>query len=338
MLKRIVVAVLLPVVLAGAPLHAGEPQDELPVTLNCKPPSFKVKLPPASFKGNCPLPNGSVLRITLQRIAETLEKDQLLPNVLPGGGGPAEIVDKKFTLDTVLEGPGKYMALINFPLELQEKDTVAEIQKKTSAKGTWSFEFLLWGDDLVPLLSTKLGELGSLTAEVRDLLKRMAEACNSEQTWLASAKALIEDGKKVNTKVMNSDLKAYFPAAMNNLYYTIRNIIGNAPYYKFANGKFAPPRDYHTDMKEMLTFRQEPYTWENLKRYVEETVPCAGREFSLWIVKDLRRTAGQMRPEIQDAIKAQKNSPGVDLYAERLAKATISDLDPLEAEIRGIKK
>jgi hypothetical protein len=71
---------------------------------------------------------------------------------------------------------------------------------------------------------------------------------------------------------------------------------------------------------------------------VEETGPCAGREFSLWILKDLRRTAGQMRPEIQDAIKAQKSHPGVELYADRLAKATISDLDALEAEIRGIKK
>jgi hypothetical protein len=54
-------------------------------------------------------------------------------------------------------------------------------------------------------------------------------------------------------------------------------------------------------------------------------------------VKDLRRTAGKMRPEILEAIKLQKAAPGVDVFAERLQKATISDLDVLEADIRGKK-
>jgi len=339
MAKHRVAALLFTLALSGGPLGAATPQEELPVTLSCKPPSFKIKKPPATFNGTAPLPTGVIVRINLLRIAEMLTGGQLLPNVLPAGGGNMDIEDKKFSYTTSVLGPGKYMAQLSFPAELQERDHAAEVQKKTAKKASWQFEFLVWGDDLVPLLPTKLLELNALVAEARDLLKRTEQACSSEQTWLAQSKALVQEGNKLRNKLSEHELHGYFPAAMNNLFHTIRSAVGNAPYYTFgADGKFSGAKDYHADSKKVSTFRNEDFSWDNLKRYVEESLPCGGREFSLWIVKDLRRTAGQMRQEIQDAVKAQKAAPGVDLYADRLSKATISDLDALEADIRGIKK
>ena len=335
MAKHRVAALLFTLALSGGPLGAATPQDELPVTLNCKPPSFKTKRPPATFSGTCPLPTGVIVRINLLRIADMLTGGQIQPNVLPAGGGNMDIEDKKFSYTTSVPGPGKFMAQLSFPAELQEKDHAAEVLKKTAKKATWQFEFLIWGDDLVPLLPSKLLELNGLVAEARDLIKRNEQACQSEQTWLASSKALVLEGNKMRAKLTDHELHGYFPAAMGNLFQTIRGMVGNAPYYTFGpDGKFSGAKDYHADSKKVSTFRNEEFSWENIKRYVEDSLPCAGREFSLWIVKDLRRTAGQMRPEIQDAIKSQKAAPGVDLYAERLTKATISDLDLLEADIR----
>lgn len=335
MLKRSAVPLLAVFVLAGVPLRAESPQDELAVTLNCKPPSFKTRRPPVTFTGTCPLPSGVILRISLLRITEQLAANVLQSTTVAAGGGNTDIEDKKFSFTTTFDGPGKYLAQITFPVDLQERDHVAEVQKKTAAKQQWQYEFLVWGDDLVPMLSSKLLELNALVAECRDLLKRNEQACQSEQTWMAQSKALVAEGGKLNNRVSNHELKAYFPAAMNNLFYTLRNVVGNAPYYTFTDGKFSGAKDYHADSKKVSTFRNEDFSWENLKRYVDESTAVAGREFALWIIKDLRRTAGQMRPEITDAVKAQKNHPGVDLYADRLSKATISDLDGLENDIRG---
>jgi hypothetical protein len=339
MLKRSFAAALLALTLAGAPLRAEAPQDDLAITLNCKPPSFKVRKPPVTFTGGCPISSGVIVRLNLSRVLEGLAGGQLTPVVTAAGGGNTEVEDKKFSFTSSIDGPGKYMAQVSIPVDLQEKDHAAEVTKKTATKQSWVFEFLVWGDDLVPMLSAKLLDLNALIAECRDLLKRNEAACASEQSWIAQSKALVLEGNKLRTRIQNHELNAYYPAAMNNLFYTIRSVVGNAPYYTFGgDGKFAGAKDYHADSKKVTTFRNEDFSWENLKRYVEDSVPCAGREFSLWIVKDLRRSAGQMRQEVQDAVKAQKTAPGVDVYADRLSKATISDLDALEAEIRGIKK
>ncbi|HLY09298.1 MAG TPA: hypothetical protein VKW04_08360 [Planctomycetota bacterium] len=337
MLKPSLASIVLGLLLAGSPLRAEAPQDELALTLNCKPPSFKVRNPPLGFTGSCPLlPNGVILRFDLARVTEMLSGVQLQSTIIAVGGGNSELENNKFNYTCTVDSPGKYQARMSIPLELQEQDHVAEVKKRTVRKNSWQFEFLVWGDDLVPLLSPKLLEINALVTESRNFVERVEAACQSEKTWQAQAKGLTLEGTKLSNKIVNSELKAYYPAAMTNLNYTLRSVVNNTPYYAFTDGKFAGAKDYHADSKKVSTHRNEDFTWENLKRYVEETLPCAGREFSLWMVKDLRRTAGQMRSEIQEAVKSQKAHPGVDLYVDRLVKATIGDLDGLETDIRGV--
>lgn len=71
------------------------------------------------------------------------------------------------------------------------------------------------------------------------------------------------------------------------------------------------------------------------RRYVEQSVPLAGREFALWVIKDLRRAGtGGGRTE---ALNARASHPGLEAFVERLAKARPEDLETLEKEIRGGK-
>jgi hypothetical protein len=334
--RRIVLAALAAVCCWGS--AGAEQSDELAVNLTCKPPSFKVKKPLLVLNGSCPLPDGILLSVNLSRSVESLVNGATLEqSMLGAGGGTAEIESKKFTYDQSIDGPAKYLATVNLSVEMQDKQHVSEVKKRASKKESWQFEFLVWGDELVTQIGPKLLELQLLIGETRDLVKKFETACLNEQTWIASSKPLVEEARKLRMKLETHELRAFYPAAVNNMQRTIQNIQTNAPYYTFQDGKFSGAKDYHADSKKVSTFRNEDFTWDNLKRYIEESMSCSGREFCLWIVKDLRRTAGQMRPEILEALKQQKATPGVDVFVDRLQKATISDLDPLEVEIRGKK-
>jgi hypothetical protein len=337
MVQRRVVLAAVAALCCWSSAGARQASEELPLSLTCKPPSFKTKKPTLLLNGSCPLADGIVLKMNLSRVIESLAGGELQQTYEGAGGGTVEIESKKFSYDTTIDGPAKFLATIALPVDMQDKQHAAEVKKRTANKQTWQFEFLVWGDDLVGQIGPKLTELQSVIAETRDLLKKFEAACASEQSWLAQSKELVAEANKLRSKLEKHELKAYYPAAVTNMYYTVRNIITNAPYYTFSDGKFTGAKDYHADSKKVSTYRNEDFSWDNLKRYVEESAPCAGREFCLWIVKDLRRTAGQMRPEIQEAVKQQQKAAGVDFFADRLQKATISDLDALEAEIRGKK-
>lgn len=340
MLKRAAVATAVAVLaLAPARGETREPQEEgLQITISCKPPSFKIRRPLLVLNGTCPLSDGVIVKVNLSRVTESTAGTELLPMFQGAGGGTSEIEGKKFLYDAPIDGPGKFDVQVALIDDLQERHLAAEIKKKAGSKRNWQFEFLVWGDDLVPQLSPKLTELLALIKETLELVKRFETASGSEQGWAAESKPLVAEGTKFQGKLEHHELKVYYPAAVNNLFFTMRNVVNNAPYYTFSGGKFSGARDYHADGEKVKTFRGEEFNWDNLKRYIQETNGVGGREFCLWIVKDLRRTAGQMRGDIQDALHSQKSAVGVDVFQERLAKATFSDLDGLEAEIRGAKK
>jgi len=341
MLKRIAVAAAATLLALGSsPAESQDkPGDSLGFDLVAKTPSFKVRRPILILNGTCALSDGINLKVNLSKAGESMSGNEIVPQYTGMGGGTAEISGKKFVYDTAIDGPGKYVVQVALVEELQEKHLAAEIKKKAGDKRTLQREFLVWGDELVTQLSPKLNELNALVAESREMVKKFELATMSKQGWGGESKGLAVEGSKLQNRLQNHELKAYYPAAISNLFFTIRNVVNNAPYFTFgADGKFSGASDYHADNKKVATFRNEDYNWDNLKRYVEDTTPIAGREFCLWIVKDLRRTAGQMRPEVVSAIQAQKTHPGIDFYQDRLQKATITDIDPLEAEIRGTKK
>jgi hypothetical protein len=336
MAKRIAVAAAL-ALLALGPARA-EQEDALQLSLTCKPPSFKVRRPLLVLNGTCGLPDGAYLKVNLARVTEQVLGPELSPMYIGAGNGTSTINGKKFVYDTIIDGPGKYSVTVAIIDDLQDKQLVPEIRKKAGNKRNFQFEFLVWGDDLIGTVSSKLNEMTALVNETREIVKKFERASAMKGEWDGQMKPLQNEGTKFQAKLEHHELKAYYPAAVSNMYYTIRNMVNNAPYYTFGpDGKFSGAKDYHADGEKVKTFRGEEFNWENLKRYIEDTPAIAGREFCLWIVKDLRRTAGQMRSDIQDALKTHKAAPGVEFWHERLSKAGPSDFDPLEIEIRGPK-
>lgn len=338
MLTRIAVAAAAVLVALGPVAAESRDQEELAISLTCKPPSFKVRRPLLILNGTCPLPDGVVLKVNLSRVTEAASGMAIEPFYVGAGNGTADVEGKKFLYDATIDGPGKFNVQVSLIEDLQEKHLAAEVKKRASGKKNFQFEFLVWGDDLIPQIGPKLNDVTALINETRELVKRFEKASASEAGWAQESKPLVAEGTKWQAKLEHHELKSYYPAAVNTLYYTMRNVVNNAPYYTFAGGKFTGARDYHAAGEKVKTFRNEDFNWDNLKKYVDEAAQIAGREFCLWVLKDLRRTAGSMRNEVVEAIKAQKTAPGVDVWQERLQKATITDIDALEVEIRGQKK
>jgi hypothetical protein len=320
-------AILLALFLGSPGLASG--QEEARVTLTCSSPTFKTREPKLILKGGCPLPDGTVLKVTIHRMVESCSGGQMVEGPQESGGGLTEAQEKKFSFESVIVSPGRYLARLSLSDEFQRKDLLPEIKRKAPQQRQWPFECSAWGDDLARQISPRLVDLAALVAEAREKVQRFEKAAESPQ--------LLKENGKLLEKIENSILmKALFPAGQYTLQETIRSLQGSAPYFAFEEGKFVGVKSPYPD-GPTKTFRNELFTFAAIHRYLEEVIPIAGREFSLWIVKDLRRTSGVMSAELLEALRSQKAAPGVAPYAERLEKAVAADLDALERDIRAYR-
>ena len=338
-------------VLLGAPfVFAQEPPQGPEVTLKFKAPSSKEKQPRLMLNGTANFPEGTVLRLSLTRQLEALINSRLTPASEPSVGGLAEVKGKKFEYAPLLSGPGYYTVRVELVDHFQRKEVLDSLKGKVSNR-TWQFTFPSWGDDLVGQLGVKLGELTSIVKDCQDIITKMEKVAVSESSWIKEkknvdargadivltkeAQDIMKDGTKVLTRLDRmDDCKIYFPAAYAEISLTLRNLLGSSQHFSWEAGKFAGSKSYHSPTEMMKTHRSETFNFETAKRYMDEATPIAGREMALWIVKDLQRTEGQVRPEITDALKLYGSTPGLSFIADRLGKATLADLKGFEDEIR----
>ncbi len=327
--------VLAAVALGSLAIAQDKPSDkpENEITLACKAPSAKARNPQIRFEAGTPFPDHTVLKVNLKRSFEDFSFNRVVAIQADAGGGAVEVRGRKFVFEPPVEGPGAYAVYVMYLDEFQRQTVKDQLKGKVDKK-LWKFEFLAWTDDLIPQLGPKLEEIAVLARESTAMLKRFDDAVQGEATWKAMQKDLVALNAKLQRKLETSDAKAFFPASLNQIFYTIRSVQGTSPYFHFENGKFAGGRSYHADNQEIKSHRNEPFTFMNLQKYVDEAVPLAGREMGLWLVKDMKR-AGLVRPDVQAALKKYAEHPGLAPFVERLAAATPTDLDALEKDLRG---
>lgn len=328
-------AAVLSVSLSWGAAHSHT-QDEVALSLTCKGPLGRGRLKMLRFDGNGPLPDNAVLKLTVQPTAEQWATDRLLPMMLGADGNVTQVKNRKFDLESPVHGPGLYAVRVELLDEFQNPQLQVSIKGKYAPRA-WSFQFHAWGDDLADDLWPKLQEVDGLIAEAQIILRKFELACQSEQTWAAQAKALTdENGKLLQQFEKAKELKALFPAAMNQAFYTVRNVQGTANYFIWKEGTFAGGKSYHSDGDEVKTFRNEAFTYANLRRYVDEALAIAGRELCLWIIKDARR-AGEIRPQHLDLLKNARAHAGVAEFVEPMTAMKLEELDAMEKSIRTAK-
>jgi len=309
-------------------------QQETALTMECKVPRG-LKVTSLTFHGGAPLPDGTILSFNFQKVNEYWDNGQITKSMKGVASGLAEIEGKKFSLESSVDGPSTYFVIVTLIDDFQRRTLIDKLKKVDPRQ--WQFEFAGWGDELIPSLSPRMQEADDLAREATELTKKFEKACESPTGWTTEGKELVKEGQKLLLKIEKAETRHYFPAAWSQIYYTIRNILGNAPYFAWKDGKFAGAVSYHANGESLKTFRQDPFKYENFRKYLEEAVPLAGREFALWSVKELRRTNAALRPTVLEAIKKDGKHPGLDVFVERLEKATPADADVLEKDVRGTK-
>jgi hypothetical protein len=322
------------------------------VTMTCKVPPARDKSPRLTLNGTANFPEGTVLKMTLTREIEIFAGSRLTASSEMAGGGLVEVKGKKFQYMPIISGPGAFHVLVQFADDFQKPAILESLKGKVTTR-LWNFRFSAWGDELIGMLGPKLAELDAIATECLDIVKRVEKQSGSESSWIKErknvdargadiiltkeAEEIVKDTSKLMMRLERLDAKALFPATQAELFYSIRTMHGNSLHFAYEAGKFAGAKSYHTGGDKLKTHRNEEFSFENLRKYVEDAVPLAGREMALWIVKDLRRTDGQMRADITEALKLYAQHPGLAGLSDRLAKATKDDLNAFEEEIRGKK-
>ena len=333
----------MPVVAAfvAAFLSAGAfAQDgKVEMILAAKVPNPKAKRPLLRFDGAVPLPDMAILFISVARGYETWVNGRLMASSAGAGGVMAQVKERKFSLENPIDGPGLFQVRVDLREELQNPKIIEFLKKTPVQPRTWNFMFSAWNEDLVQALVSGLQDLDQLAADALEMVKRYEKACEKEELWKAQAKELTAENAKLLKRCDAGDaLRVLFPAALSQIHYTVRNLQGNSPYFTFEAGKFVGATSYHADNQKLKTFREEDFTYENFKRYVTEAVSVAGREFSLWIVKDFRRAGNQLHPDAVEAVNQMKAHAGVAEFVEVLkALKTEDQLKQVEVEIRAAK-
>ncbi len=331
-------AVLSAILLSPALLAGAQDPKLTEMTLAAKVPNPKAKRPLLIFDGGIPVPDQTVLFLSVARSQESWIAGRIEPTHINGGSSLTQVKDRKFALQTPIDGAGLFVVRVDLRDELQNPKTNDYLRKTPVNPKTWTFPFSAWGDDLPGILASALQELDVLAQDAGDMVKKYEAACKTEETWKAASKDLNGENAKLLRRCESSSLRAFYPAALNQIHYTIRNLQGNSPYFTWVDGKFSGATSYHADQQKVKTFRSEAFTYENFKRYVSEGIVIAGREFSLWILKDYKRAGGQTSGDALSALTQMKAHEGVAEFFERLkAIKSPDEWDVLDKDIRQLK-
>jgi hypothetical protein len=334
-MTRAIAAILGTALLAGA--VSAQQENKIDLSLAAKVPNPRAKRPLLQCDGQVPLPDMSVLFVSVARSYEVWAGGRLEPAQAGAGGLMAQVRERKFSLGNPIDGPGLFDVRVDFREELQNPKIMEFLKKTPVQPRSWNFKFSAWNDELVKALVSNLQELDSLAQEAGEMVKKFEQACAKEEVWKSTAKEITDENSKLLKRCEQSGLKALYPAALTQIHYSIRNLQGNSPYFSFDAGKFAGATSYHADNQKLKTFREEDFTFENFKRYCQEASSVAGREFSLWIVKDFRRNNNQLSADASEAVKEMKQHPGISDFVERLLALKAEEVALLETDIRAAK-
>jgi hypothetical protein len=281
-------------------------------------------------KGSVPLPDGAVLKVTLHRLTEQWVRGRLEATAQEAGGGLARIEGGKFSLESAWDGPG--ICAVRATLDENFQDpALRDAIKRKGADPEWKRSGAAWDNALLPQLTAGLAEFDRTAAGALEFLRELEQATSSEDAWKVEKRTLTRKGNALLAQLEKSGTRTLFPAAHGQIRSTIGDLVSNARSFVWKEGKFAGAAAYHNKNEPEMNFRHENFTFVNFRRYVDESIGLAGREFALWIVKDLRR-AGR-RDVHGETIRRHAGRAGVKEFAPRL-EAESEDLARLEEDIR----
>jgi hypothetical protein len=294
---------------------------------------------PLEFKGRAALPDGFFLLIRLDAAEEQLRGGVLTSVFTSLGGGETVAVTKgRFEFGHKLSGPTQLNVEVFGGSGLQDQP-VLEQTKTTEVDRHTAFWYHAWDQSLLAKLEPQLEELAVFAREGRDLVARIEAACAAETTFREQEKKLSAEAAKLQARAEAFAESGLYSAASRLLAYTLRDLANSLQIFKWTNGKLEGPVSYYTNGKPGKLHRGDEFSFDALRRYLDDVVLVSGREFDLWILREHDRTGWTL--ELGQAIDLSGKRPGVAEFATALKALSpqASETQPaLDAAIRKISK
>jgi len=268
------------------------------------------------FQGRCPLPDTVSIQVRVYSKEQRFDKGRL-------EGGRRDVDSFScvqqagaFQSEWGMSKPGFLILLVSISESMQDMSVVDAVKRIPGNGRSWEFEYAAWDDALLALLDPQLAELADLAREARDLVSRVEAAAATPELFKASQQALIADARRLEARANGFAGTGLFPAGALQVARTTGDLAGSMAIFAWKDGKFEGPVSYYTEGRRGKTFRGDLFDFDALRRYLDEAVVCAGREFDLWIVDDFHRAG--LRPALIEAVTRSARRPGVAEFAERL--------------------
>lgn len=318
-----------PVAFTAVPLRGGN--EWLKGTLQMSP-GARSAAKQLRFEGRSPLPDGLVFQVRVLREEESYDGKGLVPSLREEFPKQVALANGDFDLDWQTPRQGRLRLEIAAPDRVQEADVLPSL-KLREADRTWTFEAAAWDDRLLAQLEPQLAELASLATELADLVRRVDESCASMELFKPKEKGFAAEAAKLKARCDGFAAAGLYPAAARELSKVCNDLLGALPIFTWEGGRFDGPKSYYTNNRRGKTFRGDAFEFATLRGYLDAAVVVGGREFGLWILKDLARRGP--RPELAETAARSASRPGVAPFAARL----LGEAGPaLEAEIRRMAK
>jgi hypothetical protein len=304
----------------------GEGQEEpVRLELRCTPAVVRGKVR-LRLEGSAALPEGTRVRMVVSRLEEMPGEKGFAPSEAVACTALAPVREGRFRADRPVETEGTYRVRVHVLQEDQFAGILGDIRAWPDR--AWRVECAAWDDGLPGRLVVALEELDSLVEEVVALAGRFLKVSPSKEEWEKVYPELDEAAAALLRKSEQSPARGLFTATTRALDTALRLLKSYASFVVFGEDGARG-----LELKGSMRLRADKFqamSFESLKGDAECLREVAGREFALWVVKDLRR-AGP-REALLEVVRIQAERPGTAPYAARLESG--SDLDALEREIR----
>ena len=311
-----------------APLDAARARQDAPKTEPDKITVRALVIPSARknlvLGGEARLKEGTLLKVAIAKIGDNYawgsgEIKKSSPTPFPRY---VPVTRKKFKLEfpgTKVWGPGLYKVTI---------ETVRDGGKTKITK-----DVACWPESFTRKFDDTLKEFDELADETIRSIQAVNQAASLGPQAFKAAAAVV---KKMSThlkKINKSQGSKVFQIAIGLVTGPLVNVIAQAEKFKWdARGKFVGPNDYYGPGES--SYGGE-FSFPNEIDNVRKAYEIAGREFSLWVIRDFRRK-GALTPSMVNAVRKHAEHVGVIEYAARLENLTLENVDAVEKAVRRV--
>jgi len=298
----------------------------------------RLRPPKVEFHGRSKaFPEGLFFQVRVHRTWETYVEGRIVSCDRESPAGVVAMQKQEIQFEWDYRGPEIVRLEVSAHDDLQERDVVKAL-KIPESRRKWAFPCDVWNQDLLWRLEPQYTEAVSLAREARELAGRIEEACASEALFKSREKSLVAEAERLQSRASAFKSKSLFPASMGEVEFAARDLAVSMPIFKWEAGKFAGPKSYYTNDKLANTYRGDPFGFDAFRRYLDEAVAVAGREYLLWILRDA--SVSSYDENHRKLIREQALKPGVEEFAQRmlLIDGGGNGLAELAPEIRVLKK